>query len=394
MTVREAAFKILQKVEKGAFSQDLMEEISDLPDKDRGLLTQLVYGTIRYQGAIDTIIQNRIPIANRIILRLAAYQMFFLSKIPQYAIVNESVELAKKYCSRKTAGFINAVLRNWGRKPPVISDKLSHPQWLIERWSKMYGKPATEELCNFNNSIPPIYVRFNSLKEIPQDVSFQFKETGRPGIYEVVSQAKINSLKGYVEGMFHVQDIAQSYVLGLLDARPGNSVLDICASPGGKTCTIAEIMDGKGSITAVDISREKVKLIEENCARLGVSIVKTVIGDGRKISLGLFDRVLVDAPCSNTGVFRRRIEARWRLKQADFQRLAAQQLELLENAKKHLKKDGILVYSTCSIDKSENEEVVDKFAKKYQDIKLVSSIKKLPQIDNMDGVFAARLVYC
>lgn len=381
------AFEILLKVQKGRFAQDLLEEISGLSSKDIRLLTQLVYGTIRYQGALDKIIPTRISIENRIILRLAGYQLFFLTKIPKYAIVNESVELAKKFSTSKSTGFINAVLRNWCRNPPEIQDRYSHPDWLVKRWIGIFGKEETEKLCEFNNQIAPLYVRINTLKSIPSHILQQFEKTIHPLGYR--AKKSFSELEGFREGYFQVQDISSMSVVDLLDANPDMRVLDLCASPGGKTCYIAQIMQNRGEIIAVDVSEEKVRLIEENCNRLGVRIVKTVIGDGREVNLGKFDRILVDAPCSNTGVLRRRVEARWRLKPGDFQRLAKLQLELLENACRQLKQGGKLLYSTCSIDPVENEEVVEKFLNRHSDFRLEGKIKKLPHIDNIDGVFGA-----
>lgn len=387
MKVRHLAFQILLKVEKGKFAQDLLENTPDLPPRDRALLTQLVYGTIRYQGALDKIIPPNTPKVNRIILRMAGYQLLFLTKIPMYAIVNESVELAKEFATFKSSKFINAVLRNWCKNPPKIMDRHSHPEWLLKHWTKLFSEEEVGKLCEFNNKIPPIILRLNTLKTISEEIKDQLKRTQHPlGFY---TDKPISELKGFREGFFQVQDISGMYIVDLLDVEPGMRVLDLCASPGGKTCYMAQIMQNKGEIIAVDVSKEKVKLIEENCNRLGITIVKRVVGDGRQINLGKFDRILVDTPCSNTGVLRRRIEARWRLKPSDFQRLAKLQLELLENAGEQLKPEGKLVYSTCSIDPIENEEVVEKFLERHSSFRLTSTLKKIPHKDNMDGVFGA-----
>lgn len=385
MKVRSLAFKILQKVEKGNFAQDLLEEVSDITDRDRSLLTQLVYGTIRYQGALDKIIPPNNPLVNRIILRMAGYQLFFLSRIPKYAVVNESVELAKEFSTTKTSKFINAVLRNWCRHPPKITDKYSHPDWLVKRWENLFGKEDIEKLCKFNNEIPPIIVRKNTLRSIPKGVLEQLEVTSHP--LGFVLKKPI----GFKDGYFQAQDISSMYIVDLLDVKPGMRILDLCASPGGKTCHMAQLMQNKGEVIAVDVTKEKIKRLEENCERLGVTIVKTVVSDGKQVDLGKFDRILVDAPCSNTGVFRRRLEVRWRLKPSDFQRLAKIQLELLENASRQLKLDGKLVYSTCSIDPIENEGVIEMFLKKHSNFTLAETIKKTPYRDNMDGVFGAKV---
>jgi 16S rRNA (cytosine967-C5)-methyltransferase len=379
-------------MEKGEFAQDLLEEVPPLEDRDRALLTQIVYGVIRQHGALDKLIQTKISHINRLILRIAGFQLFFLSKIPQYAIVNESVELAKKVSSKKSAGFINAVIRNWCRNPPKMEDEYSHPQWIVERWIKLFGKKETEKLCNFNNEIPPVYIRINTLKDIPVNVMEQFEKTAHPHGYKIISKGPIKDLIGFKEGLFHVQDISSMFIVDLLDVKPGMRVLDLCASPGGKTCSIAEIMENKGEIIAVDISKEKIRVIEDNCNRLGINIVKTEIGDGTKIKLGSFDRILVDAPCSNTGVFGRRVEARWRLKPNDFKRHSEMQLALLTNAKEMLTLDGKLVYSTCSIDPEEDENIVSKFLDNHKKFILTKAIRKFPFDDNMDGVYGAVLM--
>jgi 16S rRNA (cytosine967-C5)-methyltransferase len=392
MNVRFLVFKILEKVEKGEFAQDLLDETPVIPPNDRALLTNLVYGTLRHQGAIDKIIQPNISLINKIILRIACFQLFFLSRIPEYAIVNESVNLAKKVSSQKSAGFVNAVIRNWCRNKPKIEDKYSHPEWIIKRWVNLFGEKETELFCKCNNEVPPLYVRINPLKSVPNAVMAQFEKTPHPYGFKLTEKGSVANLLGFKDGMFHVQDLSSMYLVDLLDARPGMHVLDLCASPGGKTCSIAECMNNTGEIIAIDVSEKKVSVIEDNCKRLGISIVKTKIGDGTNIKLGSFDRILIDAPCSNTGVFRRRVEARWRLKPDDFKRLQKTQMQLLENAKDQLKPGGKLLYSTCSVDPTEDEEVIDGFLSKNKNFKLGEIVKKLPFKDNMDGVFGAVLI--
>jgi len=392
MSVRFIAFKILEKVEKGSFAQDLLDEVPSINHKDRALLTNLIYGTIRHQGAIDSIIQQNISLNNKIILRIAAFQLLFLSRIPEYAIVNESVNLAKKVSSKKSAGFINAVIRNWCRNRPKIEDKFSHPEWIIKRWTNLFGQEETQKFCQFNNEIPPVFVRINTLKTVPSQVMSQFKKTIHPFGYKLIEKGHVSGLPGFKEGMFHVQDLSSMFLVDLMDVHAGMRVLDLCASPGGKTCSIAELMNNSGEIIAVDISNEKIKVIEENIKRLGINIVKTKVGDGAKIKLGHFDRILIDAPCSNTGVFRRRVEARWRLREDDFKRLQKTQMQLLENVKDQLNPGGKLVYSTCSVDPIEDEEVVDMFLLKNKNFKLFKTMKKLPFKDDMDGVFGAVMV--
>ena len=391
MKVRRKAFEILVKAERGEFARDLLEGEDRITGKDRGLLTQIVYGTIRYQGALDRIIQPHIPIENRIILRIAAYQLIYLSRIPRYAIVNESVDMAKIYSTIRSSRFINAVLRKWCREVPQVDEKYTHPEWLRKRWIRQLGHRQAEKLCSFNNQIPPLMVRINTLKVAPLSVKKQFKKIGHPLGYATEIDGPVSKLRGFKEGYFQVQDISGMYVGDMVDVRPGMRVLDLCAAPGGKTCHIGQKMRNRGEIVAVDVSANKIDKIKENCRRLGIKNIKTVVGDGRKINLGRFDWILVDAPCSNTGVLRRRIEARWRLRQDDFKRLAKLQLELLDNAARQVKRKGKIVYSTCSIDKEENRDVVEKFMKNHHGFRLQKVLIRTPYKDDMDGVYAALL---
>ena len=407
---RLTAFNILSLVEKGQFAQELIDRSlknNDFTKKDRKLLPQLVYGTLRYKGSLDTLIKQKMSIENRIILRLAGFQLIYLDKVPHHAIVNESVELAKIVSSRKSVGFINAILRQWTStdikiKIPdpksnyvkYLSVKYSFPEWLARRWLKEYAGKNTEKLCEYYNTIPEIVIRVNTLKTTPEELrkSISLLETTHPLGFILRSEDSIVELPEFKEGLFQIQDTSSMFVVDLLNIKPDMSVLDLCAAPGGKTCYIAQLMQNKGKVVAVDRTKEKVKLINDNCKRLGIDIVRTVISDGNKLQEKNFDRVIVDAPCSNTGVLNRRIEVRWRLMQSDFERLSQIQLRILESGARALKVNGMLVYSTCSIDKEENQNVVNKFLSANPNFKLQETVQKLPHIDLIDGIYAAKIV--
>ncbi len=402
---RFLAFRILQKVEQGLFANSLIDK-HKLDSRDRRLLTQLVYGTIRHQGTIDRLIPPGTPLANRLILRLAGFQLIYLDRIPVHAIVNESVELAKRCSTIKSARFINAILRRWARTKihitlpnpkqdyiGYLSAKYSFPSWLVKRWQVIFGKIGVDKFCEFSNEIPPLIVRTNTLKISVEDLDkkLESKKAGHPLALEITAKGSVAEIEEFRQGLFQVQDSASMFAADLLDVRAGMKVLDLCAAPGGKTCQIAQLMDNKGEIIALDKSADKADLIKENCRRLGINIVRIQVADGKQFRNGDFDRVLIDAPCSNTGVLRRRIEARWRLQPEDFQRLPQEQLKLLTNGARLLKPGGKLVYSTCSIDPEENEKVVEKFLAENKKFKLTRYIKKIPYKDQMDGVYAASL---
>lgn len=406
-TVRSAALRILLEVEKGKYAQGLVNSFPGA-EKDKRLLGQLVYGTIRHQGTLDTFIKQKTSKVNQLILRIAAFQMLYLDRIPDYAIVNESVNLAKKFSTQKSAGFINAILNNWLRSRPqldlpnpqkdftnYLAVKYSFPVWLIKRWLNNFSKQDVEKLCMFYNEIPPLLIRVNTLKTTALELQgiLQTKTTVHSLSLQLETSGAIEKLAGFKEGLFQVQDIANLFVVDSVEVKPGMRVLDLCAAPGGKACYLAQLMQNQGEIVAVDLSAEKINKIKENAERLGINNICIVKTDGRKIAEGKFDRVLVDTPCSNTGVLRRRVEVRWRLRKDDFFRLNKLQLELLSAGARSLKDDGVLVYSTCSVDSEENEGVINNFLLKNPHFKLKNSFQKLPFRDQMDGVYAAQLVF-
>jgi 16S rRNA (cytosine967-C5)-methyltransferase len=341
--VRALAARVLLDSEKTFVDEALeAQRGASLSRRDRALLTTLVYGATRWRRELDWLIDRcaeRVHPEIRQHLRLALFQIRHLDKIPRHAAVNEAVELAKGV-SRKSAGFVNAVLRKAADLPlpDTLGIRSSHPDWLIERWRRGYSAKDLGAILEADNAILPVTVRPNPLKPSgPIDLE------GDPA-----------ADPRFAEGLYTVQDETSMKVAPLLDPRPDERILDLCAAPGGKTTHLAELLGGKGRVVAVDLP-DRIGLVAESAKRLGLTNIQCVAGDGATIAFPEpFDAILVDAPCSNTGVLSRRPDVRWRLKEKDIAGAAAIQRSLLEHAARLLRPGGRLVYSTCSLEPEEN----------------------------------------
>jgi 16S rRNA (cytosine967-C5)-methyltransferase len=391
-----------------------------LSPADRGLCQEIVYGIVRWQAALDWLIarktggrEQKPGLQN--LLRLGLYQIFWLDRIPDHAAVNETVELAKHGGFGQQAGFINAILRGYLREADAARKLLadlkatdpatgcSHPGWLVARWQKNFGAEKTAQLLEWNNTPPKTFARVNSLKADAgrlvekwreENVEYDFVRRDwldENLVFELKSHPPLHSLPSFHDGWFYVQDPSTLLAGRELGAQPGEAILDLCAAPGGKTTFIAQLMNNEGRIVAQDVSEDRLKLIRENCSRLGVANVEAVSNSSFFILHSSFDRVLVDAPCSNTGVMRRRVDLRWRISPEEIARLRQTQLDLLKLAATKLKSGGILVYSTCSLEPEENSEVVKEFLREHQNFKLEAECQLLPFADNVDGAYVARL---
>lgn len=400
---------------------------------DRGLCHEIVYGCVRWQATLDWLIARKTngreqKIALQNLLRTGLYQIFWLDKIPAHAAVHETVEIAKRLGFGSQAGFVNAVLRGYLREfdatKKILADlKISNPaigfshlQWLVEKWQKRFGMEKTAQLLEWNNSPPKNYARVNALKIDAgkllekwreENVGYDFvRRDWLPEnlIFELKSHPPLNSLQSFRDGWFYIQDPSTLAAPLELNPKSGETILDLCAAPGGKTTFIAQVMDNEGKIVASDISEERLKLVRENCERLGVTCVETFtiydlrftnqMQEGERKSYIVnrkFDKVLIDAPCSNTGVMRRRVDLRWRISSQEISRLQQTQLDLLKLAALELKTSGILTYSTCSLEPEENSEVVKEFLAAHKNYKLETQRELLPFADNVDGAFVARL---
>jgi 16S rRNA (cytosine967-C5)-methyltransferase len=341
--VRALAAQVLAAAEKQFVDEALeAQRGAALSRRDRALLTTLAYGVTRWKRELDWLIDRCAQRAHPEIrqhLRIALFQMRHLDKIPRHAAVNEAVELAKGV-SRKSAGFVNAVLRKAAdlELPDSVGVRTSHPDWLIERWRRRYPAKELEAILEADNAILPLTIRPNPLKAA--------------GPIEVEGDPAADPR--FAEGLYTVQDETSMKVAPLLDPKPAERVLDLCAAPGGKTTHLAELMGGKGLVVAVDLP-DRIGLVAESAKRLGLANIDCVAGDGATVAFReRFDAILVDAPCSNTGVLSRRPDVRWRLKEKDIAGAVAIQRRLLENAARLLKPGGRLVYSTCSLEPEEN----------------------------------------
>ena len=414
---------LLQRENGRDFVEHLLEAAlaqTRMAAEDRGLLQELVYGVARWQATLDWIIARKTDgraqkPTLQILLRLALYQMFWLSRIPDYAAVNETVQLARREGFSTQAGFVNAVLRNCLRERETLERALadlkqtdpalghSHPKWLCDRWTQRLGPDHTKRLLEWNNTPPLTFARVNLLRANPEQLSEQWTRERVDAklvpldwakdalVFELKSFPPLATLPSFTSGQFYVQDPSTLLAVTELDPQPGETILDLCAAPGGKAVFIAERMKNEGKILAHDTASERLKLVEENCQRLGVTCVETVPSLNAQTST-LFDRILIDAPCSNTGVMRRRVDLRWLIRDKEITRLRTTQLQLLTEAVPRLKPGGVLAYSTCSLETEENTALVQEFLAAHPTMHLQHERTLTPWQDGVDGAYVARMV--
>lgn len=407
-SARRVAFAALSKWRTGkkfadSIISDLLER-SNLPSQERAFALELFYGVLRNLTLLDFWIaqlrRSRIELRLRDLLRLGIYQAFLI-ETPPYAAVNETVELAPN----NQRPIVNAILRNAVRKrddlrhradQQPLSVQWSHPEFLVSRWQKNFGDKAALDLCAWNNRPAQVYVRINRLKISPDD--FLRAHSGSFLLPNRENFAGISSgiPEATAAGQCYVQDPSTAMACELLDPQPGENVLDACAAPGGKTSYIAELMQNRGTLVACERDPERFQLLGENLSRLGVSIARVVQHDWEQStshaeihSSGPFDRILVDAPCSNTGVMRRRVDVRWRLQPGDFVGMQQRQGDIVNAVIPLLKRGGVLVYSTCSIEPEENQSVAEAIGHRVNQEK---QEQLLPFRDHVDGAFTARFV--
>lgn len=424
---------ILMEVEKGVYADRALNNVLDKVDdpRDKRLVTEVVNGVLRMRGHIDWILQcfakggieQRSPLV-RNTLRLGTYQILFLDRIPEAIAVHETVNLAGRFGHQGIANYVNAVLRrvvdrkfqypNFESDPVShIAVMFSHPNWLVKRWIEKFGVKETRDLCRANNRIPDLVLRVNALKvSAGQALSLLTNENieaqPSPSLSGYIRVQQAGSLlrhDAFQGGWFTVQDESAGFASLLLDPNPGERVLDLCCAPGGKTTHVAQLMRNRGTLLAVDINEEKLGLVDENCRRLGIEIVNAIQDDGTSFESDAFDRIIVDAPCSGTGVLARRVDSRWRKTERQILELRDVQKRLLENAVNLLKTGGVLVYSTCSLEEEENEGVVEDLLNSDSGLHVEDAgsfvpkefvtakgcVRTWPHRHNMDGSFAVRL---
>ena len=434
--LRRAAVELLMEWEKRGSKLDplFFRRTQGLGPRERGFVRELVYGVVRWLLRLDHVIAQhskvkpqRMERAVLAALRVGAYQLLFLDQVPPWAAVSEMVEVVKGMGKGQAAGFVNAVLRaiaegGKGKLPDreenpqeYLSIAFSHPGWVVGDWFKRWGLEETERLCAANNLIPPLTIRVNTLLGEREELLGRLALEGRrayPTPYSpwgLILQDEEGFTKSelFKEGWFQVQDEGAQLISMLLSPEPGERVLELCAAPGGKATHMAQMMGGRGEVVAVDISPEKLSLLKENCRRLRITNVKAERYDARgplPFSPEGFDRVLVDAPCTGLGVLRRNPDGKWRVKEEDVKRLSELQFEILQEGARMLKRGGVLLYSTCTLTREENEGVVERLLEKgdFQLLEPPLSLPpsfftqeghflSLPHRHGTDGFFAALL---
>lgn len=422
---RRAAFEVLRRVEEeGAFAAPLLANLPDaLSKEDRGLAYELTLGVLRRQFWLDRVIEHfserkagKLDAPVRRALRMGLFQLRLLARVPAHAAVNESVQLAHASGLRSAAPFINALLRRSTREPDYdpaegvedplerIAVETSHPPKLIRRWAAAFGVEEAAAFARANNDSAPAAFRVNTLKTDPDSLIEQLRAEGltvtpsrvAPGGWRVEGGSGANALLRTLaaEGLVYMQDEASQLVAHLLGAAPGERVLDACAAPGSKTTHLAALAEGRAHVVAGDLYEHRLRVVAETCERLGVEGV-SLFAYNAEAALPFadetFDRVLVDAPCTGTGTLRHNPEIRWRLTLDSFRELPAVQSRILKEAARVLRRGGRLVYSTCSVEREENEEVVKAFLQTHANFKQIDTKRTWPQRDDVDGFFLASL---
>ncbi|MFD2612924.1 16S rRNA (cytosine(967)-C(5))-methyltransferase RsmB [Paenibacillus gansuensis] len=444
-SARELAMDILTRIEtEHSYSNLLLNQSlqkHELERQEAGLVTELVYGTIQRMNTIDYFLDRFVAkgVAKlqpwvRALLRLSFYQLYYLDRIPVHAAVNEAVNIAKRRGHQGISGMVNGVLRNVHRSmdtltlpadlPAVrrIALEHSHPEWMVARWAAQYGEEEAAKLAASNNAAPHVSVRANANRLSRAELLAQLEREGvsaRPSVVApagvvIENAGNMAHSPWFRQGLLTMQDESSMLVAEVVDPQPGMSVLDCCAAPGGKTTHLAEKMSDRGKITANDVHPHKEALVAEQASRLGLSSIRTAVGDAKELAgrfaPGSFDRILLDAPCSGLGVIRRKPDAKWTKRESEIGEIADLQYDILRSVAGLLRKDGVLVYSTCTIEPEENEKQVQRFLSEHPDYQLDTELDSLvpravlekarlsegmlqilPQHFHTDGFFIARL---
>lgn len=433
-TARSAAAAALVLALRGVHAQEALDRsLGDLAPNERALATELTYGTLRRQGALDVLLSHVSgrPMRGqdpkvRVLLWLGAYQLRH-TRIPAYAAVAATLETADQIDAGQAKSFVNAVLRRLTRTADPWPANLTpaerhaleqgHPPWLVARWLARFGPADTDRLLSFDNEAPPLGVRLNPLQATPDVLAQELGSAGialRPsGLCEesfvAAGSGRVAHWPGFAEGHFSIQDPAATLVGHLLGAQAGERVLDVCAGLGTKACHLLELSSDRAEVWALDLDARKLQLARAAAQRLGLQGLRTAPSDLRRPpdpALGMADRVLVDAPCSNLGVLRRRPEARWRSTAADLKKMRKLQTSILEHASALVRPGGALAYVTCSLEPEETDQVVEHFLRAHSEFEAVPwvlvpdvarqgavphSIFLFPPEADCDGLYAAHL---
>lgn len=438
-TSRQTAFLALQAIARGAFADVVLDRVlsKERDERDRHLVTEVVYGSVRRQRTLDTLIDQfakkksaQQPLDLRLILHIGLYQLRYLNHIPPSAAVNTTVELAKNNGFPGLAGFVNGLLRSYLRlvklSDPLMlpTDPITHlgiqysyPDWIVTLWLEQFGYEATERLCDWLNQPPHIDLRVNPMQATLEQVEVVMQHHGiavhrAPPLPQALrlgdNVGAIWQLPGFKDGWWTVQDSSSQLASHLLNPQPGDMVIDACAAPGGKTTHMAELMGDRGTIWACDRNPSRLKKLRENIERLQLHSIHICTNDSRQITCftNQADRVLLDAPCSGLGTLHRHADARWRQTPETVKELAQLQHDLINHVATWVKPGGILVYSTCTLNPSENEAIVQTFLSNHPNWQIDPPkpdeptapfvlpqgwLKILPHQRSMDGFFMVGL---
>ena len=441
MNSRKIALDILMDIGlKGLFSNYVIDRYLNgkISVKDKNLVRELVYGVLENRTYLDYIISQasninikKIHPKNLEILRMAVYQIAFMDRIPDRAAINEAVNLSKIGGHRGVSGYVNGVLRNISRnkkkfmsigekdKDKRLSIRYSHPLWMIRRWIRDYGYEFTEGLCQYNNFRPKLDIRVNTIKTTREKLACNLHKCGYT-VYKtryaedgliVERPVDITETSEFKSGHFFIQDESSMLVGQIVNPRENSIVLDLCSAPGGKATHLGQMMNNRGRIVCRDIYDHKLNLVNENANRLGITIIETQNFDALKLDeewIEKADYCIVDAPCSGLGIIRRRPEIKWNRTEKDIEDLTEIQSNILDNAKRYVKSGGIILYSTCTIGKDENTDIVEDFLYKNPEFELIGFdnlihskqnmetskngyIQLFPHIHHTDGFFIAKI---
>lgn len=417
---RKAAYEVLLAMEKNeSYSNiELNKTIEKGNPPSPSFVRELVYGVTENRIYLDYIIDKLAAKGLKgikkdalTLLRMGIYQIKFMNSVPEYAAVNETVSLARKVL-RGREGFINGVLRGYLKKgagielpdrekdeAKYLSVRYSCALWIVKLWLKQFGSERCEKILAFGNSVPPVTVRVNTLKTDVNELTEKLQALGfETEKSSLADRAVFIKGSGFLEtdiyrmGDASVQNEESVYAAITLSPEPGEQVIDMCAAPGGKTCALAEIMENRGNIKGFDIYEHRVQLINKQAKRLGIEIIDAQVRDAAKLDEALIetaDKVLCDVPCSGLGVIRRKPEIKYKDEPDDINQLSNLQLRILENAGRYLKPGGKIVYSTCTINRLENEDVIKKFLSENGEFELLEQRQLMPDTEGSDGFFVA-----
>lgn len=437
---RAIAFRVLLEVfDSGAYANLALDKAlfaCNLDQRDRNLVTELVYGTVKYKLRLEYILDHvakpktaKMDRKTYTLLLMSVYQLEFLTRIPAHAVVNEAVQLAKALHLRSEK-FINAVLRrtidalpelNWPdphkQRLTYLSKRQSLPQWMLEIWHKRFGYQRTVALCTYFNAPAPLWVRTNTLQTTPDELAHTLRSEGIdvqrsnrvPEGLLLSGVGDLRRMAAFQKGDFIVQDESSMLVAHALQPQPDETILDMCAAPGGKTTHIAMLMKNTGKVVACDLHAHRLALVKENIKRLGLTNIELMETDATQLPAewqDRFDRILLDAPCSGLGVLNRRADSRWHKHKQDIPALVALQAELLATAARVVKPGGRIIYSTCTLTHEENRMQIDHFLATHPNFYLDTNLgqswchqpstdgteEMVPDVDRMDGFFIAALM--